>query len=102
MTGVQTCALPIWRLPTDKKQRQVVVQHTHLIRGQKLAARDLVVGGVAAGVPGALAVGVQPEGAFAQVVLGDQLVGAGFVAAQLQKLVAVAHDGFPLFFIQRL
>ena len=51
---------------------------------------------------GALAVSVQPEGAFAQVVLGDQLVCAGFVAAQVQKLVAVAHDGFPLFFIQRL
>ena len=30
-----------------------------------------------------------------QVVLGDQLVGGRFIAAQVQKLIAVAHQTFP-------
>jgi len=47
----------------------------------------LVVGGVAAGMPGAFTIGVQPEGAFSQIVLGDQLVGAGFIAAQVQEFI---------------
>ena len=60
-----------------------------------MEADVFIIGGGAAGMAGALAVGVQPEGAFAQVVLGDQLVGAGFVAAQVQKLIGVAHQTFP-------
>ena len=90
------------RFATDKEQSQIVVQHTDLIGRHQLPARDLVIGGVAAGMPGAFAVGVQPEGAFPQVVLGDQLVGGRFIAAQIQKFIAVADDGFPLLFKQRL
>ena len=51
---------------------------------------------------GTLAVGVQPEGAFAQIAFRDELVGGRFVAAQVEKFIAVAHDGFPLFLVQRL
>ena len=90
------------RFATDKEQGQVIVQHTDLIGRHQLPARDLVVGGVAAGMPGALAVGVQPEGAFPQVVLRDQLVSGRFIAAQVQKFITVADDGFPLLFKQRL
>lgn len=83
-----------YEAPEDEKNFPMIME--------MLPARDLVVGGIAAGMPGALAVGVQPEGAFPQVVLGDQLVGGRFIAAQIQKFIAVADDGFPLLFKQRL
>ena len=48
------------RFASDKKQRQIVVQHTDFIWRHQFTACQLVVGGVAAGVSGAFAVGVQP------------------------------------------
>ena len=54
------------RFATDKEQGQVIVQHTDLIGRHQLPARDLVVGGVAAGFSFGLPVGVGVYGFFPQ------------------------------------
>ena len=53
-------------LPTDKQKGILVVQHTDFIRLQKLPSALLEVGGVAAGFPLGLAVGICVNGLFSQ------------------------------------
>ena len=53
-------------------------------------------------MPGALAIGVQPKGGFSEIAFGNQLMSAGFISSKVEKFITVAHDGFPLLFVQRL
>ena len=87
---------------TDEQQGVSVIQHPHLRRIQQLPPGDLPVGGIVAAAPGAFSVGVHINGLLAEVGFRNHFVGAGFIAAQIQKLIAVAQDGFPLLFKQVL
>ena len=54
------------REAADEQQRLAVVQQTHLVRGHKLPARGLHVGGVAAALALGLPVGTGVDGLLAQ------------------------------------
>ena len=88
-------------LAANKKKRVAVVQHTHFIRCQQLAAHKLPVGGIVSLPALGLTVGVGVNGFLAQE-LGNVLVGALLVAAQIDELIAVADDALPLLFEQGL
>ena len=82
------------REAADEQERLAVVQQTHLVRGHKLPARGLHVGGVAAVLSLGLPMGPGVDGLLAQQ-LGDILMGALLVTAQIQERIAVAGDGLP-------
>ena len=88
-------------LAADEQQRVVVVQILHLLRRHQLTPGKLTVGGEAAVSSARSAVGVQIDRLLAQS-LGDIFMGGLLVAAEVQEGVAVADDGFPFLFKQRL
>lgn len=85
----------------DEQDGIPVVQAAHFIRGEQLPAAHLEVGGVGTGAAFRLAVGPGINGGLAQR-LGDVLVGAGLVAAQVEDGVRVAGDGLPAILVQLL
>ena len=84
-------------LAANKKKRVAVVQHTHFIRGHKLASDELPVGGAAPVPATGAGKGFGVDGLLTQQ-LGDVFVGAQLIAAQVEKFVAVAHKILPLLF----
>ena len=93
--------VPDGTFAANKKKRVAVVQHTHFIGGQQLAARKLPVGGIVSLSALGPTVGVGVNGFLAQE-LGNILVGTLLVAAQIDELVTVADDALPLLFKQGL
>ena len=87
--------------PSDEQNSIAVVEHTNLIGCQKLTTADLIVGGIVSASSGTLSVGIRVDGFLAQQ-LTHILVGGLLIAAQVEKLIAVADDGFPLLFKQCL
>ena len=81
--------------------KRQVIKHTNLIRGQKLSTADLIVGGIVSASPGTLSVSVRVDGFLAQQ-FAYILMGGLLVATQVEELIAVADDRFPLLFKQRL
>ena len=76
----------------NKDERLAVIQHPHLVRHEQFAACVLVIGtaGAAASFRHAARAGV--DGGLAQQ-LGNVLVGAGLVAAQIEQCVAAPAGG---------
>ena len=70
------------------------IQHPHLVRRQQFPSAHLEVGGVRPGPPFGLPVGLGVDGGLAQR-LGNVLVGACLVAAQIEQRVRVTGDRFP-------
>lgn len=87
--------------PSDEQNGVAVIKHTNLIRGQKLSTADLIVGGIVSASPGTLSVSVCVDGFLAQQ-FAHIFVGGLLVATQVEELIAVADDGFPLLFKQCL
>ena len=85
----------------DEQDGVPVVQPAYLVRRQQLPPVDLHVGGPGAGLALGFPVGLGVDGGFAEG-LGDVLVGAGLVAAEVQQGVRVAGDGFPGVLVQLL
>ena len=86
--------------PSDKGNAILVVKQSHFVGCHKLSPRDLIVRGKVAPHTVASAVGVGVDSRLAEL-FADVLVGALFVTAEIDKLVAVADDRFPLLFKQR-
>ena len=74
----------------DKQKGAAVIQHTNLVRRHKLTPGNLIIRAVITVTPRRFAVGVGVNGGLAEIGFGNQLVGRGFVAAEVKKLVAVA------------
>ena len=70
---------------------------TNLVRGHQLAPGYLPVGRIVAVPSFGLPVGIHINGFFAEQ-FRHILMGGLFVAAQVQKFVAVTDNGFPFFF----
>lgn len=85
----------------DEQNTIPVIQHPHLVRRQQFPSAHLEVGGVRPGPPFGLPVGLGVDGGLAQR-LGNVLVGACLVTAQIEQRVRVAGDGFPRVLIQLL
>ena len=88
-------------LAPDKDHGLSVVQEPDFIRGHQLPARLLGALGIGAAAPLALAAGAGADG-FLPQQLGDVLVGALFVAAQIHQGVGVADDALPVILEQGL
>ena len=93
--------VPDGALSAYKKKCVPVVQHTHFVRCHQLSPGKLIVGGIASVSAARPSVGIRINGLLAQQ-LGNILMGTLLVAAQVQKLIAVAHNTFPLLFKQSL
>ena len=84
-------------LTAYKKKCVAVVQHTHFIRCHQLSACDLPVDRVAAVSTFGLSIGVRINRFLAEQ-LGHIFMRRLLVTAEIQELITVAHDAFPLFF----
>ena len=82
-------------LTAYKKKSVLIVQHTHFVRCHKLTPCELVVGRVASVSPARSTVSVRVNGLLAKQ-LRDIFVGGLLVTAEIEKLVTVADDAFPL------
>ena len=88
-------------LAPDEDHGLPVVQKPDFIRGHQLPARLLGALGKGAAAPLALAAGAGADG-FLPQQLGDVLVGALLVAAQIHQGVSVADDALPVILEQGL
>ena len=82
---------------SDKSDTILVIQHTHFIRCHQLSACDLPVDRVAAVSTFGLSIGVRINRFLAEQ-LGHIFMRRLLVTAEIQELITVAHDAFPLFF----
>ena len=89
------------KLATDKQNSVAVVEHSHFVRGKQLTTGNLIVGRVVSASPLAFPVGVCINRFLAQK-LGHILVRTLLIAAEIEKFIAVAYDGFPLLLKQSL
>ena len=90
-----------WLGTPDEQQAVVVVQLADFIWGQQLSAGHLEVGGPGTASALCFAMGLCVDGGLAQH-LGDVLVGAGLIAAQIKDAVRVAGDSLPVILVQAL
>lgn len=90
-----------WLGTPDEQQAVVVVQLADFIWGQQLSAGHLEVGGPGTASALCFAMGLCVDGGLAQH-LGDVLVGAGLIAAQIKDAVRVAGNGLPGILVQFL
>ena len=90
-----------WRLPAQQNNGITVVQHPHLVRGHKLPSGLLKILTVGAAAALALAACPNINGFLAQQ-LGNVLVGALLIAAQIDESIGIADDALPIVLEKRL